>query len=93
MDIRVTSSIRNHEEEGLFLGNSPVISKTTFLCYINDILHFSLDITDNVRFVHAYTDKNMYHVDITTYNESMLQLEYDSKDKWEMVLKQLDRIL
>lgn len=69
------------------------IVRLTFICYIDDILHFTLDVTDYITFLYSYTDKNMYFIEITDANNKLLKLEYDSKEKWEMVLKQLDSIL
>lgn len=92
MDLKVTSSIRKHESPDIFKGDMDIV-RLTFICYIDDILHFTLDVTDYITFLYSYTDKNMYFIEITDANNKLLKLEYDSKEKWEMVLKQLDSIL
>lgn len=92
MDLKVTSSIRKNESPDIFTGDMDIV-RLTFICYIDDILHFTLDVTDYITFLYSYTDKNMYFIEITDANNKLLKLEYDSKEKWEMVLKQLDSIL
>lgn len=44
MDLKVTSSIRKHESPDIFTGDMDIV-RLTFICYIDDILHFTLDVT------------------------------------------------
>lgn len=63
----------------------------TLKIYINDILH--LCITDRITGIQSYKEEvSWYKIEIQTKNNNTL-LEYDSFEKWNLILTELNKWL
>lgn len=67
------------------------IDSGTFCLYINGLLHLRFETKDLVAF-HSYKDSDSsYGIDVYLLGGVIVELEYNKFDKWQSVLKQLDK--
>lgn len=72
----------------------PITSKGCFEIYINDVLHLSIqrNLYGGLRSWREPMDKYQYKIQITLKECQPMLLEYDTAEKWEQVLKELQKI-
>lgn len=73
-----------------FVTRSHIIA-THAKIFINDTLCLSIDTTDFIGFA-SYVGKSFWHIDLHFKGGVCIELEYDSKTKWEAILIELEKI-
>lgn len=65
------------------------ISFNNLKIYFDNILHLKIDINKLVG-IQSWKRKHKYFIEYTFDNNTTIECEYDSRDKWEKILKYLD---
>lgn len=69
------------------------IDAGVFTLYVNGLMHLRFDVKNLLAF-HSYKDSNSsYGIDVYLNGEAIVSLEYDTKEKWQAVLKELDKLI